>query len=85
MNQDMKADLFATMDVRRATVRRSWWRRRSTWIVVTIMALLGLGVWAWQLSSQSMAEVARSEVWLGTVKQGSFVVQVQAAGKWVPA
>ncbi len=85
MNQDAKSDLFETMDVRRAVVRRAWWRRRSTWIVIGIVALLGLGVWAWQLSDGSVADVARSEVWLGTVKQGNFVVQVQAAGKLVPA
>ncbi len=85
MNPESKTDLFETMDVRRAVVRRAWWRRRSSWIVIGIVALLGLGVWAWRLSSGSVAEGARSELYLGTVKQGDFTIRVQAAGKLVPA
>lgn len=85
MNPESKTDLFETMDVRRAVVRRAWWRRRSSWIVIGIVALLGLGVWAWRLSSGSVAEVARSELYLGTVMQGDFTIRVQAAGKLVPA
>ncbi|EQD51951.1 conserved hypothetical protein, secreted, partial [mine drainage metagenome] len=73
------------MDVRRAAVARSWWRRRLTWAIAAGIALVVLAAWAWRLSTPGVAQVARSEVWLGTVTRGPFVVQVQASGKLVPA
>lgn len=85
MNRESRPDLFDTMDVRRAAVHRPWWRRRWTWAVVAAVALVALGVWGWQLSTPGVAQVARSDVWLGTVSRGPFVVQVQASGKLVPA
>ena len=85
MNDAPRPDLFETMDVRRAAVARPWWRRRLTWALAGAIALIVLAVWAWQLTTPGVAQVARSEVWLGTVTRGPFVVQVQAAGKLVPA
>ncbi len=85
MNDMPRPDLFETMDVRRAAVARPWWRRRLTWALAGAIALTVLAVWAWRLSTPGVAQVARSEVWLGTVMRGPFVVQVQAAGKLVPA
>ena len=85
MNRETRPDLFETMDVRRAAVARPWWRRRLTWALAGAAALVVLAVWAWRLTTPGVAQVARSEVWLGTVTRGPFVVQVQAAGKLVPA
>ena len=85
MNDAPRPDLFEAMDVRRGPVHRPWWKRRWTWAVAAVVALVALGVWAWQLSTPGVAQVARSAVWLGTVTRGPFVVQVQAAGKLVPA
>ena len=85
MNHEQRPDLFETMDVRRAAVARPWWRRRLTWALAGAIALTVLAVWAWRLSTPGVAQVARAEVWLGTVTRGPFVVQVQAAGKLVPA
>ena len=85
MNDAPRPDLFETMDVRRAAAHKPWWRRRLTWALAGAIALIVLAVWAWQLTTPGVAQVARSEVWLGTVTRGPFVVQVQAAGKLVPA
>ena len=85
MNDAPRPDLFETMDVRRAAAHKPWWRRRLTWALAGAIALIVLAVWAWRLSTPGVAQVARSEVWLGTVTRGPFVVQVQAAGKLVPA
>ncbi|THD08806.1 efflux RND transporter periplasmic adaptor subunit [Metallibacterium scheffleri] len=85
MNDAPRPDLFETMDVRRGPVHTPWWRRRLTWALVAAAALIVLAAWAWRLSAPGVAQVARSEVWLGTVTRGPFVVQVQAAGKLVPA
>ena len=85
MNEISRPDLFATMDVRRAVVARPWWRRRLTWALTGAAVLVMLAVWAWRLTTPGVAQVARAEVWLGTVTRGPFVVQVQAAGKLVPA
>ncbi len=85
MNREQRPDLFETMDVRRAAAHKPWWRRRLTWALAGAIALTVLAVWAWRLSTPGVAQVARSEVWLGTVMRGPFVVQVQAAGKLVPA
>ncbi|WP_297919282.1 HlyD family efflux transporter periplasmic adaptor subunit [Metallibacterium sp.] len=85
MNDMPRPDLFDTMDVRRAAEHKPWWRRRLTWALAGAIALTVLAVWAWRLSTPGVAQVARSEVWLGTVMRGPFVVQVQAAGKLVPA
>ena len=85
LNDAPRPDLFETMDVRRAAVARPWWWHRLTWALAGAIALIVLAVWAWQLTTPGVAQVARSEVWLGTVTRGPFVVQVQAAGKLVPA
>ena len=85
MNREQRPDLFETMDVRRAAEHKPWWRRRLTWALAGAIALIVLAVWAWRLTTPGVAQVARSEVWLGTVTRGPFVVQVQAAGKLVPA
>ena len=85
MNDAPRPDLFETMDVRRAAAHKPWWRRRLSWALAGACALIALAVWAWQLTTPGVAQVARSEVWLGTVTRGPFVVQVQAAGKLVPA
>ena len=85
MNRDLRPDLFETMDVRRAPEHKPWWKRRLTWALIAAGALIVLAVWAWRLSAPGVAQVARSEVWLGTVTRGPFVVQVQASGKLVPA
>ncbi len=85
LNDAPRPDLFETMDVRRAAAHKPWWRRRLTWALAGAIALIALAVWAWQLTTPGVAQVARSEVWLGTVTRGPFVVQVQAAGKLVPA
>ena len=85
MNRDLRPDLFDTMDVRRAPEHKPWWKRRLTWALIAAGALIVLAVWAWQLTTPGVAQVARSEVWLGTVTRGPFVVQVQASGKLVPA
>ena len=85
MNDMPRPDLFEAMDVRRAAVVRPWWKRRLTWALAGAAVLIMLAVWAWRLTTPGVAQVARSEVWLGTVTRGPFVVQVQAAGKLVPA
>ena len=85
MSFEDKPNLYDTMDVRRAPVLLPWWRRRLTWGVAAGALLAIAAVWAWRLSDGSVAEVARSEVWLGTVERGTFVVQVQATGRLVPA
>lgn len=83
--QGTRPNLFETMDVRRALEHKPWWKRRLTWLLAAAVALIVLAVWAWRLSAPGVAQVARSEVWLGTVTRGPFVVQVQASGKLVPA
>ena len=85
MNDAPRPDLFETMDVRRAAAHKPWWRRRLSWALAGACALIALAVWAWQLTTPGVAQVARSDVWLGTVTRGPFVVQVQAAGTLVPA
>ena len=85
MNRESRPDLFETMDVRRGPVHRPWWRRRWTWAVVGVVLLLGLAMWAWRLTTPGVAQVARSQIWLGAVTRGPFVVQVQGSGTLVAA
>ncbi len=85
MNDTPRPDLFEAMDVRRGPVHRPWWRRRWTWAVIGVVLLLGLAVWAWRLTTPGVAQVARSQIWLGAVTRGPFVVQVQGSGTLVAA
>ena len=85
MNEISRPDLFATMDVHRTPTPRPWWKRRAVWGIAVAVVLVGLAAWAWSLSAAGVAEVARSDLYLGTVQHGTFEVQVQATGKLVPA
>jgi multidrug efflux pump subunit AcrA (membrane-fusion protein) len=85
MSSEPKSHLFETMDVRRTQVPRPIWKRYTVWGGAAVLALGGLIVWAWSLSGAGVAEVARSDLYFGTVKHGTFEVEVQASGELLPA
>jgi len=85
MSFEPKPDLFATMDVRRTQALRPRWKRHTPWGVAAAIALAGLIAWASHLTGAGVAEVARSDLYFGTVQRGTFDVRVLATGKLVPA
>ncbi|HEX5461024.1 MAG TPA: HlyD family efflux transporter periplasmic adaptor subunit [Steroidobacteraceae bacterium] len=85
MSSEHKSDLFAAMDVHRTQPRQRWWKLRTVWAVIAIASLLSLGLWSWSRTASGVAEVARSDLYVGTVQRGSFSVEIPATGKLVPA